>query len=163
MSLIAVLSATAAVAGLAAYFLALENVGPFPEIEVSSPTKLKEYILSLSWTRAGDMNTFFNGVRPSDAGSRSPLDEGELPDFQDCNQVSSSTEGPTTLLTMNRGTTDTLTTEADTASGQKDTMTESPIDTTTSPSLSSPSSLLTSSTTTTSSTPSPSREWVCEP
>ncbi|KAH9908446.1 peptidase S8/S53 domain-containing protein [Xylariomycetidae sp. FL2044] len=67
--------ATAAGAGLAAYLLGLPQNGMFPDPDVSTPAKLKEYMLELAWARGDDKNmkSFYNGVRPSDAGTSGPV------------------------------------------------------------------------------------------
>jgi len=63
--------ATAATAGLAAYFLSLGGLGPFEGVDIDSPADLRAYLLKLAYPRGGDnsLNFIYNGVRPSDAGT----------------------------------------------------------------------------------------------
>ncbi len=103
--------ATAATAGLAAYFLSLADKDPFQflDVDISTPRKLKEHIIAWSYSRSSDpkLNVIYNGHRPSDmtgtkdrdgaspACSLRPvrrrqldlngeISEDFLPDFDDC-------------------------------------------------------------------------------
>jgi hypothetical protein len=63
--------AAAAVAGLAAYFLSLADLPQFQGlVDVSSPQKLKDYMIELSYPRGpnADLRVFFNGISRLDLG-----------------------------------------------------------------------------------------------
>lgn len=61
--------ATAATAGLAAYFMALGNEG-YLERDFTTPQLLKDYITKLAYPRGDwkEAKFIYNGIRPSDVG-----------------------------------------------------------------------------------------------
>lgn len=85
-------SASAAVAGLAAYLLSLGDLPPFEGLtDVGTPQRLKDYMLQLSYPRGpnADVNVFFNGISRLDLGGLNA--DGPVSNQQET-EISSSME-----------------------------------------------------------------------
>lgn len=61
-------AATATTAGLAAYFLKLSQ-DPLNGVDVSTPQKMRDYIMEEAWARKDGMNAIWNGVNAGLVGN----------------------------------------------------------------------------------------------